>query len=583
MAVTLSQTLLISEYFNYDRFGEMVLALPFDGLERIPSPTAVVEPGAPAADLLAQIALRRITLDDGLSAQNPSFTRHPNGDGFALDNRFRGGDTVSGVAGVMEHSFGLYRVQPTAPAVYESINPRPDSPEDVGGETTVASFNVLNYFLTLISEGDICGPDQNMECRGADDAAEFERQRTKILSALAAIDADIFGLIEMENTTGVEPLADIVAGLNAMGAGPYEFIDTGVIGTDAIRVGIIYKPGTVSPVGDFAILDSSVDPDFDDTLNRPVLAQTFTDGAGGTFTVAVNHLKSKGSSCPGDPDLGDGQGNCNQTRLAAAQAQVDWLATDPTGSGDPDFLIIGDLNSYDMEDPIDAVIAGPDDTAGTEDDYTDLVKSFGGDTEYSFVFDGQTGYLDHGLSNGALTPQVTGATEWHINADEPDLLDYDTTFKSPEQDALFEENPFRSSDHDPMIVGLDLNVGPSCEGALADPDRLFPANHKFVDIDIEGVTDPDGDEVEIAVDSIFQDEPVGSKADGRGVGTDTAEVRAERVGSGNGRVYHISFTATDELGLTCSGEVTVGVPRSRHGTPVDDGALFDSTIAAGSP
>jgi hypothetical protein len=65
------------------------------------------------------------------------------------------------------------------------------------------------------------------------------------------------------------------------------------------------------------------------------------------------------------------------------------------------------------------------------------------------------------------------------------------------------------------------------------------------------------------------------------VGTDTAEVRAERVGSGNGRVYHVSFTATDELGLSCSGEVTVGVPRSRHGTPVDDGALFDSTIAAG--
>jgi predicted extracellular nuclease len=565
----------------------MVLALPFDGLERIPSPTAVVEPGAPATDLLAQIALRRITLDDGLSAQNPSFTRHPNGNGFALDNRFRGGDTVSGVAGVMEHSFGLYRVQPTAPATYESVNPRPASPEDVGGEVTVASFNVLNYFMTLISQGDICGPDQDQECRGADDAAEFERQRTKILSALAAIDADIFGLIEMENTTGVEPLADIVAGLNAMGAGPYEFIDTGVIGTDAIRVGIIYKPGTVSPVGDFAILDSGVDPAFIDTLNRPVLAQTFTDGAGGTFTVAVNHLKSKGSACDGDPDIDDGQGNCNQTRLAAARAQVDWLATDPTGSGDPDFLIIGDLNSYDMEDPIDAVLAGSDDTAGTEDDYTDLVRAFGGDTEYSFVFDGQTGYLDHGLSNGQMTPQVSGATEWHINADEPDLLDYDTTFKSPDQDALFEQNPFRSSDHDPMIVGLNLNASPSCDAAVADPDRLFPPSHAFVDIDIQGVTDPDGDDVAIAVDSIFQDEAVdapdsGNTApDGRGVGTDRPQVRAERVGTGNGRVYHIAFTATDELGLTCSGGVIVGVPVSRRGSVVDDGALFDSTIADG--
>jgi predicted extracellular nuclease len=485
----------------------------------------------------------------------------------------------------MEQSFGLYRVQPTAPADYQSVNPRPESPEDVGGEVRVASFNVLNYFLTLISEGDICGPDQNMECRGADDQGELDRQRAKILSALAGIDADVFGLIEMENTTGVEPLADIVAGLNAMGAGPYEFIDTGVIGTDAIRVGIIYEPGSVTPVGDFAILDSSVDPDFDDSLNRPVLAQTFTDGEGGVFTVAVNHLKSKGSECPGEPDIGDGQGNCNLTRLAAARAQVDWLATDPTGSGDPDFLIMGDLNSYDMEDPIDAVIAGPDDVLGTPDDYTDLVKAFGGDTEYTFVFDGQTGYLDHGISNGALTPQVSGATVWHINADEPDLLDYDTTFKSPEQDALFEENAFRSSDHDPVIVGLDLNVAPSCDAAVAVPDRLFPPNHRFRPIAIEGVTDPDGDELVINVDSIFQDEAVdapesGNTApDGRGVGTSTAEVRAERVGDGNGRVYHIGFTATDELGLTCSGVATVGVPTSRNGTAVDEGPLFDSTVA----
>ncbi len=81
--------------------------------------------------------------------------------------------------------------------------------------------------------------------------------------------------------------------------------------------------------------------------------------------MVVNHLKSKGSDCDGigDPDTGDGQGNCNLTRMAAAQAMVDWLATDPTGSGDPDFIIMGDLNSYAMEDPIDAILAGPDDSA----------------------------------------------------------------------------------------------------------------------------------------------------------------------------------------------------------------------------
>ena len=80
--------------------------------------------------------------------------------------------------------------------------------------------------------------------------------------------------------------------------------------------------------------------------------------------MAVNHLKSKGSPCDdvGDPDPGDGAGNCNLTRTGAAEALVDWLAGDPTGSGDPDFLIIGDLNSYDKEDPIDVADVG---AAGT--------------------------------------------------------------------------------------------------------------------------------------------------------------------------------------------------------------------------
>jgi predicted extracellular nuclease len=590
MSVVFPQSLVISEYFNYDRFGEVVIALPFDGEDRLHTPTAVVEPGAPAVALQDEIALRRITLDDGLSVQNPSFTRHPNGDEFTLSNRFRGGDTVTNTVGVIDHTFGLYRIQPTGVSDYSEVNSRPSAPGDVGGEITVSSFNVLNYFLTL-DDGvnDICGPGLDQECRGADTSEELERQRVKILSALAEIDADVFGLIEMENTTGVEPLADIVAGLNAMGGDTYDFINTGPIGTDAIRVGIIYKSSSVTALGDFAILDSTVDPAFNDTLNRPVLAQSFVDNDGGVFTVAVNHLKSKGSDCNGvgDPDTGDAQGNCNLTRLAAARAQVDWLASDPTASGDPDVLIIGDLNSYDLEDPIEAVIAGPDDTVGTDDDYTDLIREFGGERAYSYVFDGMAGYLDHGLSNATLTPQVSGATIWHINADEPDILDYDTSFKSAEQAALFEDNSYRSSDHDPVIVGLDVNVGPVCDTATAKPDQLRVPNHRFVPIGINGVTDADGDKIEITVDSIFQDEAIkapgsgNTEPDGRGVGTSTAQVRAERVGSGNGRFYHIGFTASDGNGGTCAGVVTVSVPSRPWKTPVDDGPRFDSTVVEG--
>jgi predicted extracellular nuclease len=354
----------------------------------------------------------------------------------------------------MDYSFDLYRIQPTEGADHDNVNPRTAQPDAVGGNLKVASFNVLNYFTTLDYPtgnplDNKCGPLQNQECRGADadQPDEFTRQRDKIIAALTAIDADVVGLIEIENHPGDVPTADLVSGLSG-----YDYIETGAIGSDAIRMAFIYKPANVTPVGDYAVLDTSVDSRFLDDFNRPALAQTFIQNTdGGIVTVVVNHLKSKGSDCNaiGDPDTGDGAGNCNQTRLAAAEALVDWLATDPTGSGDADVLIIGDLNSYDKEDPIDAILAGADDASGTDDDYTDLLFQFIGEFAYSYVFDGQLGYLDHGLANQALLSEVTGTTVWHINADEPDLIDYDTSFKGPNQDAIYAPDAYRSSDHDP--------------------------------------------------------------------------------------------------------------------------------------
>lgn len=446
MLVTFPQSLVIAEYFNFDRFGEIVLTS-----DRHLTPTAGFEPGAPAIQAAQEFLLDRITLDDGRTVQNPDPAIHPNGSVFNLTNLFRGGDTVANLTGVMDFSFGQYRVHPTQGATHVNANPRPTSPENVGGNLRVASFNVLNYFTTIDTGVPLCGPAANQECRGADNANEFTRQRDKIIAALSAIDADIVGLIEIENHPGDVPTADLVSGLNAaMDAGTYNYIATGAIGADAIRVALIYKPASVSPLGSFAVLDSSVDPHFLDNFNRPVLAQTFRDNStGGVFTVAVNHFKSKGSDCNaiGDPDLGDGQGNCNQTRKAAAEALTNWLASDPTGSGDSDVIIIGDLNSYDKEDPIDALRAGG---------YTDLLHQFIGEDAYTYVFDGQTGYLDYALAYASLLGQVTGATAWHINADEPDLIDYDTTFKLPAQDAIYAPDAYRSSDHDPVIVGLDL-------------------------------------------------------------------------------------------------------------------------------
>jgi predicted extracellular nuclease len=467
MLVRLPQELQISEYFNFDRFGEFSLALPRPGEPRLFQPTAVVEPGTAAITRTQENLLRRITIDDGRSAQNPDPAIHPNGQPFTstatLPNLFRGGDTVTGLQGILTQQFGTYRVQPTSYGAYEAQNPRPTAPEPVGGTLRVAAMNTLNYFLTLDDGANlICGPAEDQECRGADanQPQELARQRAKLLAAIQLLNPDVLGLIELENTPGVDPAADLAAGLNAaLGAGTYASIDTGVIGTDAIRVGFIYKPAKATPAGDFALLTSAVDPRFLDAKNRPVLAQSFTEVATGEkLTVAVAHLKSKGSDCNdvSDPDAGDGQGNCNLTRTEAARAMVDWLATDPTASGDPDFLIIGDLNAYAKEDPIDAILAGPDDTPATADDYSNLILRYQGYYAYSYLFDAQLGYLDHALASASLLPQVTGANELHINADEPDILDYDTSFKQAPQDALYEPNAYRASDHDPVLVGLDL-------------------------------------------------------------------------------------------------------------------------------
>jgi predicted extracellular nuclease len=570
MWVTFPQALVISEYYNFDRYGEIVLSS-----ERLDQPTAVEEPGPDAIELIAENLLDRITLDDGLTTENPDWVRHPNGAEFTLSNRFRGGDTLTNAAGVIDYTRGLYRIQPTQGADYAFANPRTEYPADVGGGLKVVSFNVLNYFTTIDTGDWICGPSGNMECRGADTEEEFERQRNKIISAMARIDADVVGLIEIENHPGDVPVADLVSGLNVvMGAGTYDYIATGAIGTDAIRQAFIYKPATVTPQGAYAILDSSVDARFLDDYNRPVLAQTFMGNTtGGIFTVAVNHLKSKGSDCNaiGDPDAGDGSGNCNLTRKLAAEALVDWLATDPTGSGDGDNLIIGDLNSYDKEDPIDAIKAGADDILGTEDDYTDLILAYQGEHAYSYVFDGQIGYLDHALANGDLSQETSGVTVWHINADEPDLIDYDMSYKSDAQDALYEPDPYRSSDHDPVIAGLNVcdEIAPSLEVTVT-PDTLWPANHKYVDVVatvfVADNFDPNPVVTLISVTSNEADDGLGdgdTPDDIVIVDDFHFQLRAERAGAGQDRVYTITYQATDVCGNTTVVTATVTVPHDQ--------------------
>ncbi|PAU51093.1 ExeM/NucH family extracellular endonuclease [Pseudomonas indica] len=446
MRVRLDQRLTVSEVYNLGRYGEVLLSSG----GRLWTPTNVVLPGAPARALQAQNDLNRILLDDGRSGQNPDPIRYPSPELSAYDS-LRVGDEVSGVDGVLDYTAGSYRVQPVRQPEFIAANPRSAQPERLDGRLRIASFNVLNYF-----NGDGQGGGFPTS-RGASNAEEFQRQRDKTIAAILGAQAHIVGLMEIENDGYGErsAIADLVIGLNA--ASPrgqrYAFIEPGRerLGSDEIAVGLIYREDRVRPHKAAAVLDSTVDPRFDDGKNRPALAQTFRERhSGERLTVVVNHLKSKGSSCDdvGDPDTGDGQGNCNLTRVRAAQALVDWLASDPTRSKDPDVLIVGDLNSYAKEDPITLIRS-----AG----YTDLIARFAKGKGYSYVFSGQSGYLDHALASPSLARQVRGAAEWHINADEPRVLDYNLEFKSARQQALlYSAEPYRTSDHDPVVVGVDL-------------------------------------------------------------------------------------------------------------------------------
>jgi predicted extracellular nuclease len=454
MLINIVQDLTATENFTLGRFGEVSLSV--NG--RLRNPTNVTTPGD-AANALQDLNNRsRILLDDGNGLQNIDPTIHPIG-GLSASNTLRSGYTVHGLTGVLEQRFGVYRVQPVGPVSFDaSTNPRTPAPDPVGGNLKVAALNVLNFFTTLDTGSPICGPTGGLDCRGANSAFEFDRQRAKIINSILAINPDIAGLMEVQNDANAT-IQNLVDGLNAVaGAGTYAYINTGTIGTDAIKVAIIYKLAIVTPVGSYAILDSNVNPLFIDTKNRPTLAQTFTRIANGAkLTVVVNHLKTKGSDCNdvGDPDTGDGQGNCNLTRTKAAQALVSWLATDPTGSGDPDFLVVGDMNSYAKEDPITTIK-----NAG----YTNLLETLIGAGAYSYVFDGQSGYLDHALASASLFAQTSGVAEWHNNADEPTVLDYNVEFKTANQvNTFYTSDPYRASDHDPVVVGLNLNDPPTVD------------------------------------------------------------------------------------------------------------------------
>jgi predicted extracellular nuclease len=357
--------------------------------------------------------------------------------------------------------------------VLEQNSFRTEAPELESGNLKIASFNVLNLF-----NGNGLG-DGYPTARGAETEEQYQLQLQKITNAIIAMDADVVGLMEIENDgfDELSSIAQLVDNINAnLGDDVYEFINAGEAqGTDAITVGIIYKLQTVSPEGalkvlnsDNSIVDESGAPLFDTSLNRPSFAQAFVlNESDKPFVVNVNHLKSKGSGgrCIQDNDNGTLAGNCNVTRDRAAQALQIWLAEQ---FQDTPVMIIGDLNAYAKEDPIQTLV-----NAG----YKDVARELEGELAYSYRFSGLLGSLDYALANEQAFDAIVDVTEWHINADEYAGFDYtsELPFSSTSKpDVFLSESPYRSSDHDPVIVSLLLEAdAPAFGDVNADGEINF--------------------------------------------------------------------------------------------------------------
>ncbi|MCW2578511.1 MAG: Endonuclease/exonuclease/phosphatase [Blastococcus sp.] len=512
MRVAPGNPLTVSEVFDLTRFGELTLSA--GGV--LVQPTELARPRTAEANAIAaENSLRRIVLDDGSSARVTVATAPY----LTPDTPVRVGDALDFDSPlVLGYGFTQWRLQPadgTPEGTFAPRNTREESPLDVGGDIQVGAFNVLNYFRTLT------GPD----ARGATSPAEFEEQAAKIVTAINAMDADVVTLMEIEDTasTGLTPgnadaaVADLVDRLNdAAGSEKWNFVplpaELYATGRDVIRNAIIYQPSSVTPVGDPVGL---VDEENFDNAREPI-AQTFV-AAGDTFTVIGNHFKSKGSGSGANADQGDGQGASNPDRIGQAHALARFVAQLQDSTGDEDVIALGDLNAYSEEDPIVVL---------RDAGLTDLGAEFDPD-RYSYVFDDMSGSLDHAMSTDSLTGKVTDLTHWNINSVESFAYQYTG---DPE---LYAPHQYRSSDHDPLILGLDL-AGPAVPSPV--PVQLLAMNdfHGRISLTTGGdasvVTDPGPDGTYGTSDDVSS--TVGGAAN---IASTVAERRAAFIGGGGAR------------------------------------------------
>lgn len=435
--VHLPQELVVNGTYLLARHGSFDVAPA-----RLYTPTQVVRPGQAARELAASYELQRLVIDDNKAPQ-PQQVRYPS-PALSAENTLRSGATVQPVTGILSEYNGRYRLQPTSAVQFTNANPRTEAPSRPADERVlrIATFNVLNYF-----NGE--GTTQQFPTeRGAQTRAAFLRQEAKIIHALIALNADIVGLMELENDGYADhsAIVRLVNRLRTMTAHDWRFIQAADVrfGGASITNGLIYRGDRVTPIG--TALTVTEGP-FSNRSRYPLIQRFQTKHSAENFVVAVNHFKSKGS-CPSDatnPNArqNDGQACWNQARTESARLLVDFMKTEPSLAQTPAQLLLGDFNAYAKEDPLQVF---------AEAGYYNRIEHFE-PHGYSYVYDAQAGSLDHIFVSDVLHGRVLQQRHWLINADEPTALSYENAERHPH---WYAPSAYRSSDHDPVIIDLQF-------------------------------------------------------------------------------------------------------------------------------
>jgi len=482
MLLTPQGPVTVADNFSLNQYGEIGLA---GGTTPLEQPTAVAVYGSPEyTATVAANAARGIKLDDGAST---NFLKDATTKALTLPylttaDPVRVGAPVTFKTNVvLSYANNSWKFQPLTQltaANADTVQPagfgatRAEAPAAVGGNLKIASFNVLNYFPTTGDTiagckfytdraGNPITVSGGCNVRGAANAENFKRQQDKIVAAIAKSGADVVTLMEVENSAQFgknrdDALSKLVDALNIATPGIWDYVRTPanappLTDEDMIRTAFIYKKAAAEPVGESIIHNDTVAF----ASARKPLAQVFKPvGASDDkkFIAIANHFKSKGSAATPD-DTDKGQGNSNLARTAQAQSLLAFSDELQKSKGTNKVFLIGDFNSYAKEDPINVL------TGAGYVNQDDKAKNADGSAKHSYLFGGLVGSLDHILASPAANAVVTGADIWNINSVESVALEYSRHNNNVTD--YYVPNQFRASDHDPVVVGLNLPPVPA--------------------------------------------------------------------------------------------------------------------------